>query len=528
MNESEKQFFFTRVALSTCGRAKNQIPISNYQRASSKLYKLIFAIVATIWLLSREFMLLAQFALPPLPPINISSTTTNWDSTLKHGACVAFNGTQYLVVWRDERQPASGDVFGARVTTSGVVLDPNGISISSIPNNQNDPAPRVAACGDTFLVVWNYQSPSSSKGSSVYGCRVGADGRVMDTSGILIASGSSAYANVAANESKWLVDWRSTLLDSAGDIFGAFVSTNGEVASPGSFGICTAASSQSVSSIASDGTNFFVAWHDYRNGATRNWDIYGTLVSSSGTIVSPGGMLIAGAKNEQWFPNVACNGSEYLVTWEDGRNEVTFLTNSDIYGAWIDLSGALLNPNPIPICTAPGNQLDPAAAFDGTNGFVVWWDSRNGTNNANIYTNNYDIYGVSIIAGGQVASASGWPINCDPSNQDHPHIAFGKDHQFLVVHSANNITNSTYKIMGNFIYSQEPDLRITSSQFGNGQGTLGWNSVPSFTYQILSASQLTGPWNPVLSNVVATSTLSSVTFAASGAAQQFFWLSRVK
>src|ERR1019366_6557486 len=87
MNESEKQFFFTRVALSTCGRAKNQIPISNYQRASSKLYKLIFAIVATIWLLSREFMLLAQFALPPLPPINISSTTTNWDSTLKHGAC---------------------------------------------------------------------------------------------------------------------------------------------------------------------------------------------------------------------------------------------------------------------------------------------------------------------------------------------------------------------------------------------------------------------------------------------------------
>jgi hypothetical protein len=28
MNESEKQFSFTRAALSTCGRAKNQIPIN--------------------------------------------------------------------------------------------------------------------------------------------------------------------------------------------------------------------------------------------------------------------------------------------------------------------------------------------------------------------------------------------------------------------------------------------------------------------------------------------------------------------
>jgi hypothetical protein len=34
MNESEKQFSFTRVALSTCGRARNQIPISHQQKES--------------------------------------------------------------------------------------------------------------------------------------------------------------------------------------------------------------------------------------------------------------------------------------------------------------------------------------------------------------------------------------------------------------------------------------------------------------------------------------------------------------
>ena len=38
MNESEKQFSFTRAALSTCGRAKNQIPISDYGVMSYSLH----------------------------------------------------------------------------------------------------------------------------------------------------------------------------------------------------------------------------------------------------------------------------------------------------------------------------------------------------------------------------------------------------------------------------------------------------------------------------------------------------------
>src|ERR1035441_1817914 len=38
MNESEKQFSFTRTALSTCGRAKNQIPISDYGVMSYSLH----------------------------------------------------------------------------------------------------------------------------------------------------------------------------------------------------------------------------------------------------------------------------------------------------------------------------------------------------------------------------------------------------------------------------------------------------------------------------------------------------------
>ena len=460
-----------------------------------------------------------------LPEINISPSATGPTSAVKARASVAFNGTVYLVVWQDEREPSSGDVYGARVTPGGQVLDPDGFPISAAPNNQAYPLPRVAACGNTFLVIWNYLPNGSTTEHDVYGCRVDPNGNVQDPNGFLVASGSSqkSYANLASNGINWLVVWRDSRTDTNGDIYGAFVSTNGSLLAPGIFGVCTAPSSQGVSGIASNGKDYFVAWHDYRNGSTRDWDIYGTLVSANGTISSPGGMLIAGAAHAQWFPNVASDGSGFLVTWEDERNEVTFLTDADIYGARIGPSGTLLTPSSIPICLAAGNQLDPSAAFDGTNYFVVWSDDRN--NPANVFG---VIYGVTADSNGQAASLSAWAFNSDPTIQDHPGIAYGGAGQFLEVHSAINTSNSTYSITGNLIYTQEPSLRITNTKVENAQLTLTWDSVPSLTYEVLSAPQSVGPWTPILTNIVATSFISFRAMPVPTAAQQFFQLVRVR
>ncbi len=63
---------------------------------------------------------------------------------------VAFDGTNYLVAWADSRSGTS-DVYGARVSQAGTLLDPLGIAISTAANNQE--APSVAFGGTNYLVA---------------------------------------------------------------------------------------------------------------------------------------------------------------------------------------------------------------------------------------------------------------------------------------------------------------------------------------------------------------------------------------
>ena len=68
----------------------------------------------------------------------------------QYDPAVAFDGTNYLVVWRDDR--ALSDVHGARVTQQGAVLDEDSI------RSRRDPATsgsrEVAFDGTNYLVVW--------------------------------------------------------------------------------------------------------------------------------------------------------------------------------------------------------------------------------------------------------------------------------------------------------------------------------------------------------------------------------------
>jgi len=66
-------------------------------------------------------------------------------------SAVAFDGTNYLVVWQGSRD-APYRIYGSRVSRDGTVLDGSGITISSELGTQTSPA--VAFDGNDYLVVW--------------------------------------------------------------------------------------------------------------------------------------------------------------------------------------------------------------------------------------------------------------------------------------------------------------------------------------------------------------------------------------
>src|SRR5439155_16192660 len=123
------------------------------------------------------------------------------------------------------------------------------------------------------------------------------------------------------------------------------------------------------------GSDYLVAWEDYRNAGASGADIYGTRVSTAGVVANPGGIALTTAAGDQLSPAVAGSSSDFLVVWQDGRN--LGANNVDIYGTRVSSAGTVLNPAGLAISTSAGGQYSPAVAFGSNNYLVVWADGSN-------------------------------------------------------------------------------------------------------------------------------------------------------
>jgi large repetitive protein len=325
----------------------------------------------------------------------------------QQGPAIAFDGTNYFVAWMDDRlgTHASYEIYGARVTPAGVVLDPNGIFISAPLSPYGViTRPAIAFDGTNYLIVWR---DDRSQPSDIYGARVSPGGVVLEPNGIPIAN-NAAWADGAAiafDGTNYLVAWGD--LGAGLDIHGARVSPTGVVLDPGGIPISTAANLQQLPAIAFDGTNYLVAWGDSRSHCC---DVYGARVSTGGSVLDSGGIPISTGTNlEITFPALAFDGTNYLVAWNDNRANPI---GRDIYGARLSKAGTVLDPNGIPIATAASYQEFPALAFDGANYFGAWGDWRSNP--------DADIYGTRMTTAGAVLDPNGILISTTRSPQPPP------------------------------------------------------------------------------------------------------------
>ncbi len=306
---------------------------------------------------------------------------------------VAFDGVNYLVVWCSEVDTLTGrNIYGARVSPLGTILSPGVFTVSDAPGRQYYPA--VACCGTNYLVTW---VDGRSGPYDVYGTRVSLSGTVLDPAGIPISVGFNDHWNLkmSSDGTDYFVaweDWRNGWLD----IYGCRVAQDGTVLDPAGIPICTETGSHFIGSVLYNGLDYFVVWQDYRSGSS---DVYGARVSRSGTVLDPTGIPVsADPAYQEWFPTVASSGTACLVVWQDNRNG----GEPDIYGARVDQSGTVLDPAGIAISTATGYQEQPQVAFGATDWLVTWLDGRNGT--------WFDIYGARVSQSGTVLDPAGIAI----------------------------------------------------------------------------------------------------------------------
>ncbi len=356
----------------------------------------------------------------------------NIDAQQVAPAVISYSG-QWLAAWRDNRNGGYTDIYGCRISSSGTVTDGDGILISSSAQSQSNPA--VASDGTNYLVVWE-EARSGGFSPDIYGMLIDASGEQLNEDAIAISTstGNQSYPAVAFdNDSTYLVVWQD---DRSGtnDIYGARVTTSGNVLDPPGIAISTATGRQRYPSVAFDGTNFLVVWSDERNGYGAR-DIYGTLVEPDGSLLSPSGTVISDDALAQDYPSVAFDGTNYLVVWYDNSSG-TF--EEDIYGVRVNQSGNPIDASSIAISTADNGQYLPAVAFDGTNYLVAWEDRR--TSNAS------DIYGARVHQNGTVLDASGVPIIPYSGTQSLTFIVF--DGTNYLVGCQNSQSETVQNVLG--------------------------------------------------------------------------------
>jgi hypothetical protein len=129
-------------------------------------------------------------------------------------AAVAFDGTNYLVVWQaDGVTPGNATgIYSTRVSSSGAVLDAAPVLLAS--GTTFTTAPAVGFDGTNYLVAWGDTTGSTNGIFSIYGRRVSPSGALLDgppgAGALQISSGVQTNRlgpAIAFNGTEYLVAW---------------------------------------------------------------------------------------------------------------------------------------------------------------------------------------------------------------------------------------------------------------------------------------------------------------------------------
>jgi PKD repeat protein len=387
---------------------------------------------------SSNFDVLAQRLITTTTGLTTSGGILPLDDTVssgkdRHPAVTAISSSQYLVVWEED---------GSKISYRQV--DTGGVTTTATVQIDTGFEPALAYGNGQSLGVWENRATAGQ--SLIVGKLITSTAGSM----LYISPYYTLREHVAltyhSQNNRYLLAWDQAHDSPTEDIFVQQVDRDGQPLGSELNITDEPDSIQEHPSLAAGSTSFLVAWQDERNLATTGQDLYGHLLDSSG-VLSGTLITLTVATDDQEYPAVAYNSQHdnYLVAWHDYRNEAT--SNADIYAQIVGSNGVLQLTNPISMVVS-NLQQKAAAAYnpDADLYLLVWEDKRPGTNSTDIYGQLVNAAGV--LTGG---TSSGFIVSNASNTQTDPAVAYNPVEQVFVVTWQDNRNSSQRDIYGQVV-----------------------------------------------------------------------------
>ncbi|HEX9959533.1 MAG TPA: hypothetical protein VGB00_01205, partial [Pyrinomonadaceae bacterium] len=272
-----------------------------------------------------------------------SPFTVNFSGGDATSARVASDGTNYLVIWRENRF-AYSEIFAARVTNSGTVSDPTGIKLYGSPSDYVLPF-NTSLTFDGTSYIAAYHGGDSGVTGTVFANRISVGGTASAPIPIPAAIGSTqpAVGGLAGGGAQIL--WTDRGLSQDGDIFGAKFAADNTIGSRTATSLGAPRETRPRFTKTEAGNYALV----YRSTISGESGVYLQRLDANGNQIGANPTPVVIGAEDITNPSVAWNGAVYLVIWE---------LNTQIFGRRVAADGTTLGEA---FAIMPGNMPDVAA-----------------------------------------------------------------------------------------------------------------------------------------------------------------------
>jgi hypothetical protein len=318
-------------------------------------------------------------------PHLVSNPTTTTEKRTDNGCDVVWNGSGWVVVYDEwvrpwcHTNPACGcdDVqtrlMAADGTPAGAGTNINDMGTTDATNAKWWNMWPVAVWTGSEVGTFFEDARTNRIHDYLYGHRTTSTGAAIGSDIRLDTTGTTQkFPSAAWSGSEYAVVWQD---DQSGDFEIYFKRFDASMAPIGSaVRLTSSAGASRVPEIAWNGSEYGVVWEDERNGGDQ--EIYFTRVSAAGTKIGPDVRLTT-FPGQSLDPEIAWSGAHYGIAWHDDgwvNMEIGFMT--------IDATGAIV--------TAPVRLTEDSSVSEGAD--IVWTGSAYGIAWRDSRTGNGDIY----------------------------------------------------------------------------------------------------------------------------------------